>query len=44
MGHHMSDPDLPDVYKRQVTGIIYALIFDQILKRRLASKATKEDR
>ena len=27
-----------------VTGIIYALIFDQILKRRLASKATKEDK
>ena len=24
-------------------GVIYALIFDQILKRRLASKATKED-
>ena len=27
-----------------IVGVIYALIFDQILKRRLASKATKEDK
>ena len=27
-----------------VVGVIYALIFDQILKRRLASKAAKEDK